>query len=186
LDSVPLCWFLPFKWEFEMKPDLEKEAARIADAIVELVERTDGPVTLARVQKEISGFAKHEPPSWRHQRRHWRTGRVISFWCEMTEAGFRAFQKVINERRVAIQFVNELPYFMDDCLIDADDWQPIVLLPSRAANVDSQNWHLRVPQEVYDQLAKRVAERKSRVRPLKLRYAGCTADRFFDVTPMQQ
>ena len=43
---------------------LEKQTNRIADAIVELVERTDGPVTLARVEREVAGFAKHEPPSW--------------------------------------------------------------------------------------------------------------------------
>jgi hypothetical protein len=36
---------------------IEKQANRIADAIVELVERTDGPVTLARIHREIPGFA---------------------------------------------------------------------------------------------------------------------------------
>jgi hypothetical protein len=166
-----------------MKNDLEKEIARIADAILGLVERTDGPVTLARVQEEISGFAKHEPPSWKHEVRH--SDRVTSFWCEMSEAGFAALRKVMRERRVAIQFVNELPYFMDGCLIENEDWQPIVLLPARAANVDSQNWRMRVPQEVYDHIAERVAERKTRLRLLTPHYAGATADRFFDVTTMQ-
>ena len=42
----------------------EKETCRIAHAIVELVERTNGPMTLVQVEREIAGFAKHEPPSW--------------------------------------------------------------------------------------------------------------------------
>ena len=29
-----------------------------------IVERTDGPVTLARVDREVAGFAKDEPPNW--------------------------------------------------------------------------------------------------------------------------
>jgi hypothetical protein len=167
-----------------MKTDLEKETARIADAIVELVERTDGPVTLARVQQEISGFAKHEAPSWKHVVRH--GGRETSFWSEMTEAGLAALHNVMRERRIAIQFVNVLPYFMDGCMIENGGWQPIVLLPARAANVESQNWHLRVPQKVYDHIAERAAERNTRLRLLTPHYDGATADRFFDVTPMQQ
>ncbi len=162
-----------------MKNDLEKEADRIADAIVDLVERTDGPVTLARVQQEISGFAKHEPPSWEHVVRH--NGRETSFWTEMTEAGLTALRKVMRGRRVAIQFVNVLPYFMDGCMIDNDYWQPIVLLPVRAANVDSQNWHLRVPQSVYDHIARRAAEGKTRLRLLTPHYVGATADQYCDV-----
>ena len=47
-----------------MKTHIEKDASRIADAIIELVERTDGPVTLARVDREVAGFAKDEPPTW--------------------------------------------------------------------------------------------------------------------------
>ena len=42
----------------------EKETCRIAHAIVELVERTNGPMTLVQVEREIAGFAKYEPPSW--------------------------------------------------------------------------------------------------------------------------
>jgi hypothetical protein len=53
------------KQELPMKTDqIEKSANRIADAIVELVERTDGPVTLAQVEREIPGFAKKDPPAW--------------------------------------------------------------------------------------------------------------------------
>jgi hypothetical protein len=45
-----------------MKNDcqLEKEAGRIADEIVRLVERTNGPVTLVQVRSEIPGFAANE------------------------------------------------------------------------------------------------------------------------------
>src|SRR5215831_13354312 len=39
---------------------IEKEAGRIADEIVRLVERTNGPVTLVQVRREIPGFAALE------------------------------------------------------------------------------------------------------------------------------
>ena len=74
-----------------MKNDpIQKETRRIADAIVELVERTDGPVTLAQVEREVPGFAKHDAPSWGHVVT--RPGREISFWYDMTEAGVAALR----------------------------------------------------------------------------------------------
>jgi hypothetical protein len=168
-----------------MKTDLEKEAGRIADAIVELVERRDGPVTLTQVQREISGFANHEPSSLRHVVKH--DGRETSFWSEMTEAGLTALLKVTRERRVAIQFVSMLPYLLDGCVIEDDDWQPIVLLPARAANVDSPNWLLRVPQRVKDDMAKQFVDGKAIYRLLTPRHVGATADHFFHVgTGLQQ
>jgi hypothetical protein len=108
-------------------------------------------------------------------------GRETSFWTEMTEAGLTALLKVTRERRVAIQFVTVLPYILDDCVIEDDDWQPIVLLPGRAANVDSQNWLLRVPQRVKDDMVKQAAEGKTRLRLLTPHYVGATADHFFHV-----
>jgi len=162
-----------------MENNLEREAGRIADAIVELVERSDGPVTLAQVQREISGFAKHEPPSWEHVVKH--DGRETSFWSEMTEAGLTALLKVTRERRVAIQFVSILPYILDGCLIENEDWQPIVLLPARAANVDSPNWLLRVPPWCQEGLARATAEGKACHRLLTPPYVGATADHFFHV-----
>jgi len=162
-----------------MKTNLEKEITRIANAIVGLVERTDGPVTLARVQQEIAGFAKHAPPAWGYGITH--SGRVISFWDDMTEAGAAALRKVIRERRVAIQFVSVLRYLLDGYVIKDEDWQPIVLLPARAANVDSQNWYLRVPQKMYEHFARQAAEGKTNLRLLTPHYVGATADGFFDV-----
>ncbi len=111
---------------------LEKQAKRIADAIVELVEGTDGPVTLAQVERDVAGFAKEAPPFWRYG---FKTGRF--YWDGMTEAGEKALEQVMHERRVTVQFVSLLPYILEDCLIKDENWQPIVLLPARAANLDS-------------------------------------------------
>ena len=77
----------------------EKQTNRISDAIVELVERIDGPVTLARVQREVAGFAKHEPPTWSFVIE--RDGVEKVYWAGMTEAGSLALQKVLRGRRVA-------------------------------------------------------------------------------------
>lgn len=121
---------------------LEKQAKRIADAIVELVELTDGPVTLAQVERDVAGFAKEEPPFWRYG---FKTGRF--YWNGMTEAGEKALEQVMHERRVTVQFVSLLPYILEDCLIKDDNWQPIVLLPARAANLDSPTFLVRASQD---------------------------------------
>ena len=70
---------------------LEKQTNRIADAIVELVERTDGPVTLAQVEREVPGFAGHAPPFFDHVVR--RAGRDTSRWYDMSEAGVGALSE---------------------------------------------------------------------------------------------
>jgi hypothetical protein len=156
----------------------DKQVDRVADAIVGLVERTDGPVTLARVHREVDGFAQHEPPFWAHVVRC--ASGEVSFWCEMSKAGLAAFQKVMDERRIAIQFVNTLPYVLDGCFRENENWQPIVLLPARAANLDGPKGLIRVPQEVQDQIARAAAEQKTSLRPLAPRYDGATADHFSD------
>ena len=58
-----------------------------------------------------------------------------------------ALQKVLRGRRVAIQFVSLLPYVLEDGLIYEENWQPIVLLPARAANLDSPKWLVRASQD---------------------------------------
>lgn len=158
---------------------LEKQTNQIADAIVDLVERTNGPVTLAQVEREIEGFHRDEPPFWRHVVTY--AGGEASLWDEMTEAGLAALQKVTIERRVTVQFVSILPYILEGGFLGYGGWRPIVLLPSRAANVDSRNWLIRVPQSVQDCIFREAAERKTNLRPLKSHYAGATADRFFSV-----
>jgi hypothetical protein len=152
---------------------LEKETRRIADAIVELVKRTDGPVTLARVEREVPGFAKHDAPSWGHVLTSPK--REISFWNGMTEAGLAALIKVISERRVAIQYVNLLLYMLEDCMIADENWQPIVLLPATAANLDTPNWLMRAP----DSIARAISNANVDNRLLTPCYAGATADGFF-------
>ena len=124
---------------------LEKQASRIGDAIVELVERTDGPVTLAEVDREVAGFATPGSPSWDYVIE--RGGVETIYWTGMTEAGQAALQKVLRGRRVAVQFVNLLPYFVEGHLVQNEHWQPIVLLPARAANLDSPKWLVRASQD---------------------------------------
>ena len=124
---------------------LEKHTNRIANSIVELVERKDGPVTLARVDREVAGFAEHEQPSWDYVIE--RGGATTIYWGGMTEAGSAALQKVLRGRRVAVQFVSQLPYLVEGSLIDGENWQPIVLLPARAANLDSPKWLVRASQD---------------------------------------
>src|SRR5436190_24353999 len=90
---------------------IEKHANHIADAIVELVERCDGPVTLARITREIPGFGTNEDPSWDYRIKH--GGGVGIIWDGMTEAGTKALSKVIRGRRVAVQLVSAILYLLE-------------------------------------------------------------------------
>ena len=93
----------------------------------------------------------------------------------MTEAGLAALNNVTSEHRVAIQFVNVLPYLLENCIITRENWQPILLLPARAANIDTPNWLMRAP----DSIAREISNANVRNRLLTPCHAGATADWFF-------
>jgi hypothetical protein len=154
-----------------MKTDSEKEASRIADAIVELVERTDGPVPLCEIEREIPGFAAQGPPYWSYVIE--RNGEETVYWAGMTEAGMLALGNVMRRRRVAIQLVNVLPYVLLDDGLGCENWQPIVLLPAKAANLDSPKWLLRASP-----LFQGIAKQTPSWRVLTPQPVGGTADGF--------
>src|SRR5437588_177833 len=99
---------------------IEKQANRIADSIVDLVERCDGPVTLAQIDREILGFASNEGPAGEYFVEHHSGKSVI--WDGITEAGMKALRKVIRGRRVAVQLVSVLPYILDGYAIHDERW----------------------------------------------------------------
>ena len=125
-----------------MGDDLEREASRIADEIVALVERTDGPVTFYKVQREVAGFGKSEPPY-----RSVYRGRLL-YWADMTDAGAQALDAVLDGKRVAAEVVDVLPYLSEGGGLKDDEWQPVVLLPARQANMSAKNGLFRVPREL--------------------------------------
>ena len=120
-----------------MKNDmqLKKLANSIADSIVELVECTDGPVTLARIEREVPGFASCGQTEWRSVSNN-GTEQVV-LWDGMTEAGFLALQKVIHGHKVAVQFVSILPYLLQGRCVQDEGWLPIMLVPAQDANLKS-------------------------------------------------
>ncbi len=124
-------------------------ASAISKAIVEIVERTDGPVTLAQIEREIPGFAGEGGQAWDYT----LAERVV--WDGLTEAGTMALSDVISGGKVAIQIVNELYYALEGCLVCCDDCVPIVLLPKKAANLQMPNRLVRVSQSGRDLLAER-------------------------------
>jgi hypothetical protein len=154
------------------------EIARIADAIVDLVERTDGPVPLNRIDEQVPGFRAPCGPSWCYFIQH-NTGEAV-IWDGMTKAGYEALRRVLHERKVALQFVNVIPYVLEDVRLLDPAWQPLVLLPMRAANIDGPNWAFRVPPALAPGMMLRVAA-DARYRPLIPQQVGFTADRFFGV-----
>jgi hypothetical protein len=108
--------------------------AAIADAIVNLVDRNGGPVTLLQVS-QIPGFsAKLGEPEF-----EWGTGddtgndrRVI--WGGMTKSGAEALKEVVLNGRVATCSLTRLDYALQGCLPLARNWVPIGLTPSTTAN----------------------------------------------------
>jgi hypothetical protein len=113
---------------------MEKQASHIADAIVDLVERCDGPVTLAQIHREIPGFGSDEDPSWDYHINH--EGGVGTIWGGMTKAGTEALSKVIRGRRVAVQLVDPRLYILEGYWM-SERCVPVVLLPARAANLET-------------------------------------------------
>ena len=150
-----------------IKMKKKKSADHIANLIVKLVEHTDGPVTLARIARDIPGFAaKYESYAYSYQFGLASGTRLI--WSDMTKAGVDALDLVLGGRRVAIQFVSVLPYKAAGHVLEDENWWPTVLLPARAANLETPSWLIRASQEYRDYTIAQAAEgRISDHRPLK-------------------
>jgi hypothetical protein len=154
------------------------QAGRIADAIVDLVERVNGPVTLARIDREIAGFAKEDSPSWEYVIEH-ASGETL-IWDGMTKAGLAALRTVMSARRVAVQrLVSLLPYLLEGGFPRRDNWMPVVLLPVRAANLDTPNWRMRCSQQTLEEFMRRAAKMGAQgYHPLTPSAVRGTADQF--------
>ena len=96
----------------------------------------------------------------------------------MTKPGAEALRYVLEKRQVALQFVNVFPYVFENVRLLDPAWQPVVLLPKRAANFDGPLWPFRVPPALAPQMALRVAG-DDRYRVLTPKRVGFTADRFY-------
>lgn len=67
-------------------PELEIEAARIAAAIVDYVERTNRPVTLSDIEREVPGFATNDRSAYTVMRElGWTPVRVR----DLTRGGYK-------------------------------------------------------------------------------------------------
>jgi hypothetical protein len=122
-------------------------AARIADAIFSLVERAGEPVTLARIAREIPGFAAVKPPAYSYSAGE-GSARAV-FWGGMTEAGADAFRIVVAKEKVAVAFVSPLVYLKENAMLADPDWQPIVLVPARMATLATMNGLFCVLPELF-------------------------------------
>jgi hypothetical protein len=116
----------------------QSTVARIANEIVDLVEQTDGPVLLTEIQENVAGFKAPPGPNWTYFIRHDAGETVI--WNGMTRSGYNALRRVLNGRRVALQYVSALPYLLEGLIVTEPNWQPVVLLPVRGANIDGPVW----------------------------------------------
>jgi hypothetical protein len=156
---------------------LDQTAAAISNAIVELVERTDGPVTLAQIAREIPDLAANRSPGWKYAFEH--SGVIWTIWSGMSKAGSAALRNVTTGYKVAVQLVNELPYIAENCMLQTENWMPIVLLPKRTGNLRTPNWLLRASPLLQERTVAQAAEKGlagyGSVTP---RAAGFTADRF--------
>jgi hypothetical protein len=129
-----------------MTTQLGPKATRIADAIVDLVERTNGAVTLRRVENEIPGFRARGSLNWDVHVKAAKPGvGECVFWDGMSKVGSMALHDVIFGQRVTIQFVGFLNYMLEGPPLSNDNWVPIVLLPAKGANLYTSKILMRVP-----------------------------------------
>jgi hypothetical protein len=167
----------PHQLEIKMvrTTQLDKLSNKIADAIVDLVNDTDGPLTLLQVDREVPGFAKSDLPAFNFMLPGGSGDAYI--WGGMTESGAAALRKVIYGRRVAIQFVTPQPYIQDGCggYFERDDWQALMLLPAGAANFSAPKWLVRLSTEFLNRaMAGAVSMKRTDVHllsPQPMRYA---------------
>jgi hypothetical protein len=136
----------------------ENLAKKIAKAIVELVERVGGPVTLAQIEREVPGFAERpdSAEAWSYVTGFGdEEGSLI--WDGMTEEGCAALRSVLLERRVAVQMTPALLYWLEGRHPLDQSWAPISLLPGRMANLETPRLLIRGSQDVLDQAMVRAA-----------------------------
>jgi hypothetical protein len=136
-----------------------------------LSRRCDGLVTLARIHREIPGFGSDKDPAWDYHINH--AGGVSILWDGMTKAGTEALRKVIDGRRVAVQFVHPWLYILEGYSM-SERCFPIVLLPARAANLETPAFPLFRAAREHEWM--RRAEKRPGHRLLIPRSVGSTAD----------
>jgi hypothetical protein len=136
---------------------LDQTATAISNAIVELVERTDGAVTLAQIAREIPGFSDNRSPGWDYAFEH--SGVIWTIWRGMAKAGWAALRDVTSGHKVAVQHVNVVPYIAENCVLQTENWMPIVLLPKRAGNLRTPNWLLRASPLLQERTLAHAAEK---------------------------
>jgi len=149
------------------------KVARIANEIVDLVERTNGPVLLHQVDQKVPGFKASGPRSYNYFITN--NGKEFIYWQGMTQAGLEALRSVLSSHRVAVQYVSGLLYFVDGAQVNADAWEPIALLPVRAANLETPKWAIRASPAAR---AKALSLDPTVFRPLTPTSVRSTADDF--------
>jgi hypothetical protein len=150
-----------------------KKVARMAGAIVDLVERTDGPVLLHEIDQEVPGVKPTGAPGYTYFIEY--EGKEALYWEGMTKAGLEALRHVLNDRRVAVQYVSRFPYFFDGVEVDDENWQPVALLPVRAANIDTPKWAMRISPKAREMM---LVMGGAKYRPLTPEPVRFTADQF--------
>ena len=120
--------------------------APIANAIVKLVDRNGGPVTLATVARQIPGFsAKVGEPAY-----EWVNGSNDDesvIWDGMTKEGLQALREVVLHERVAICPVRRLTYIVEGHFGLGPNWVPLGLTSCAAANFTTTKILISAPEQ---------------------------------------
>jgi hypothetical protein len=99
----------------------------------------------------------------------------LVIWDQMTEAGYEALRRVLEERRVAMQLVSVPFYLLHGARIAEGTGLPHVLLPVRAANIDTPSWAMRISSKMQQMM---LGAGKLGYRPLTPQHVRSTADQF--------
>ncbi|MGH9917493.1 MAG: hypothetical protein ACRD6W_01270 [Nitrososphaerales archaeon] len=135
---------------------VETTTGEIANAIVDLVDRADVPVTLAQIEREVPGFAaENGQERFRCTAGDGNLEDVI--WDGMTKQGSDALQQVFKERRVAMQACPASAYTFQGRRVADPTWVPIALVPARMANLEAPQFLARGPKQYLDQAMARAA-----------------------------
>ena len=92
-------------------------------------------------------------------------GAIWTVWSGMSKAGWAALRDVTSGSKLAVQHVDTSPYIAENCLLQTQNWMPIVLLPE-------ERWQPAHPK--FATAASPLLQQRTRAWAVEKGVTGCT------------
>ena len=113
-----------------MTESSDEAVTRLADAIEDHVKTMVDHVTFAEFMNEVSGFKAGDD-----EEPHWIGLDHTVIWVGVTKTAMQAVWKLLDERRLCLQYTTIWPYAFEGTALRDKAWTPMYLRPGRYANI---------------------------------------------------